>query len=214
MWKLKACSGPVAVTSSPSSPQSTWACAPGRTSNRRRGAGRGWVGLVQAGPGLADVDLHPLVVATQPMLGDQPLMDHARLQPRLGPQPGVDQAGVGVELAWARPAPGRCRQRGQSLRGQVALDGPPVMTGLPGDLRPGGPGLGERLARVQFHPLLLRADHALHPPTRQIGPYQSEDGPHDEPTEQLALADLHVKPYAQRHIKVYADSWTLAPAAT
>jgi hypothetical protein len=48
---------------------------------------------------------------------------------------------------------------------------------------------------------------SCHPPTRQVGPYQSEDGPHDEPTEQLAPADLHVKPYAKRHIKVYADTW-------
>src|SRR6266511_3431389 len=47
---------------------------------------------------------------------------------------------------------------------------------------------------------------SCHPPTRQVGPYQSEDGPHDELTEQLALADLHVKPYANRHIKVYADT--------
>jgi hypothetical protein len=47
---------------------------------------------------------------------------------------------------------------------------------------------------------------SCHPPARQVGPYQSEDGPHDEPTEQLALADRHVKPYAKRHMKVYADN--------
>jgi hypothetical protein len=47
---------------------------------------------------------------------------------------------------------------------------------------------------------------SCHPPTRQVGPYQSEDGPHDEPTEQLALTDLHVKPYAERHVKVYGDT--------
>jgi hypothetical protein len=47
---------------------------------------------------------------------------------------------------------------------------------------------------------------SCHPPTRQVGLYQSEDGAHDEPIQQLALADLHVKPYAKRHIKVYADS--------
>jgi len=35
MWKLDTRSGPVAVWISPSSPQSTWACAPGSTSNRR-----------------------------------------------------------------------------------------------------------------------------------------------------------------------------------
>jgi hypothetical protein len=50
---------------------------------------------------------------------------------------------------------------------------------------------------------------SCHPPTRQVGPYQSEDGPHDEPTDQLALTDLHVKPYAKRHMKVYADNWRL-----
>jgi len=52
---------------------------------------------------------------------------------------------------------------------------------------------------------------SCHPPTRQVGPYQSEDGPHDEPIQQLALADLHVKPYAKRHVKVYADSLVGAP---
>jgi hypothetical protein len=46
---------------------------------------------------------------------------------------------------------------------------------------------------------------SCHPPTRQVGPYQSEDGPHDELTEQLALTDLHIKPYAQQQMKVYAD---------
>jgi hypothetical protein len=46
---------------------------------------------------------------------------------------------------------------------------------------------------------------SCHPPTRQVGPFRAEDGPHDEPTEQLALTDLHVKPYAERHVKVYAD---------
>jgi hypothetical protein len=47
---------------------------------------------------------------------------------------------------------------------------------------------------------------SCHPPTRQVGPYQSEDGPHDELTEQLALTDLHIKPYAQQQMKVYADT--------
>jgi hypothetical protein len=51
---------------------------------------------------------------------------------------------------------------------------------------------------------------SCHPPTRQVAPYQSEDGPHDEPTEPLTLTGLHVKSYAKRHIKVYADS--IAPS--
>jgi len=47
---------------------------------------------------------------------------------------------------------------------------------------------------------------SCHPPARQIGPYRPEDGPHDRRTGALASADLHVKPYAKRHVKVYADN--------
>jgi hypothetical protein len=47
---------------------------------------------------------------------------------------------------------------------------------------------------------------SCHPPARQIGLYRPEDGPHDRRTGALASADLHVKPYAKRHVKVYADS--------
>ena len=47
---------------------------------------------------------------------------------------------------------------------------------------------------------------SCHPPTRQVGPYQSEDGPHDKPIQQLTPADLHGKPYPERHLKVYADT--------
>jgi integrase len=46
---------------------------------------------------------------------------------------------------------------------------------------------------------------SCHPPARQIGLYRPEDGPHDRRTGALASADLHVKPYAKRHVKVYAD---------
>src|SRR6266508_121849 len=101
MWKLDTRSGPVAVRISPSSPQSTWAWAPGRTSKRR------WN---PAGSASASVR--------------------------------------------------RARYARRVVR-EVALDGPPVIAGLPGDLRPGGPGLGQRLERAQFHPVLLREDHEL-----------------------------------------------------
>jgi hypothetical protein len=124
-------------------------------------AGRLGLGSGQAGPVLPNINLDALIVAIEPMLGDQPFMDHARLQPRLGPQPGIDQAGIRVDLARARTAPGRCRRRRRRLRREVALDGPPVMTGLPGDLRPAGPSISERLERTQFHPVLLREDHEL-----------------------------------------------------
>ena len=39
MWKLHTCAGPSAVSMKPSSPQSTWAWAPGRTSKRRWSSG-------------------------------------------------------------------------------------------------------------------------------------------------------------------------------
>jgi hypothetical protein len=68
--------------------------------------------LGQASPILSDIDLDPLVVAGEAMLGDQPLPDHARLELRLAAQPGVDQVGVRIDQARARSPPGRRRRRG------------------------------------------------------------------------------------------------------
>jgi hypothetical protein len=48
-------------------------------------AGRLGLGSGQAGPVLPNINLDALIVAIEPMLGDQPFMDHAGLQPRLGP---------------------------------------------------------------------------------------------------------------------------------
>jgi hypothetical protein len=107
--------------------------------------GRLGVGVGQASPVLPDIDLDPLVVAGEAMLGDQPLPDHAGLELRLRPQPGVDQMGVWVGLAGAGSPPDRCRQPGRRVGRQIPLDRPPVVAGLSGDLGPGRPGLGQGL---------------------------------------------------------------------
>ena len=124
-------------------------------------AGRLGLSLDQAGPVLPHIDLDPLIVTVQAVLVDQPLPDHAGLQPRLPAQPGIDQVRVRVGLPWARSPLGRRRRARARLGRQIALDGAPVITGLPGNLGPGRPGLGQRLEGTQFHPLLLREDHEL-----------------------------------------------------
>jgi hypothetical protein len=60
-------------------------------------AGRLGRRLGQAGAVLPDIDLDPLVVASEAMLGDQPLPDHAGFQLGLAAQPGVDQVGVRID---------------------------------------------------------------------------------------------------------------------
>jgi hypothetical protein len=60
-------------------------------------------------------------------------------------------------------------------------------------------GWSTRAFNAQVHPLLLREDLEL-PSSGSAGWFLA-----------LAYADLHVKPYAKRHVKVYSD--TRAPVA-
>jgi hypothetical protein len=62
-------------------------------------------------PVLAHIDLDPLVVAVEAVVGDQPLIDRDRLELRLLSKPGVDQVGVRVDLA------GTTAPAGQALAG-------------------------------------------------------------------------------------------------
>jgi hypothetical protein len=110
-------------------------------------------------PVLAHIHLDPLVVPVEPVLGDQPLVDRDRLELRLLCKPGVDEVGVRVDLARAGPTPGRRRRARARIGRQIALDRSPVVPGLPGDLGPRGPGLGQGPKGTQFHPCLLREDH-------------------------------------------------------
>jgi hypothetical protein len=96
------------------------------------------VAVVLPGEAPADLDnieLHPLVVTVKPVLGNQPLMDHAGLQPRVGGQPGIDHRRP-------RPPPGDEARRtaqpvGQpSVGRQVLPHRAPVHTDFVGDLAP------------------------------------------------------------------------------
>jgi hypothetical protein len=149
------------------------------------------VGVGQPSPVLPDIDLDPLVVAAKAVLGDQPFMDHRGLQPGLLGQPCIDQVSVRVDHAPTRSAPGRHRRCGRRVRRQVALDGAPVTAGLPGDLGPGRPGVGQGLERTEVHPPLLREDHEL-PSSGSAGWSLPTGGwPHDRRTGTLALTPTY-----------------------
>ena len=91
--------------------------------------------------GLRDIQLDPLVVAGEPVLGGQPLVDHAGLQAWVGGQPGVDHRRDRVDLARDGSLPRRRgRRTGRGIGRQVLLDGAPVHTDLIGDLAPGRAG--------------------------------------------------------------------------
>jgi hypothetical protein len=100
------------------------------------------VGLTsQALTRVGDVELDPLVVPVEAVLGDQPLMDHTRAQPRVGGQPSVDHRCDPVDLACHGAAPRRRgRWPGRGVGRQVLLDGAPVQADLIGDLCPGHAG--------------------------------------------------------------------------
>ncbi len=101
-------------------------------------------GRPQPLPGLGHVQLRSLVGATEPVVGHQALVDRGGLQPPFLGQPGVDQGGVGVDhLLPRRPAGGHRRRSIWGVGREVLLHRPPVVAGLPGDLRPGGTGVSQ-----------------------------------------------------------------------
>jgi hypothetical protein len=90
---------------------------------------------------LRHVELDPLVVAGEPVLGDQPLMDHAGLESGVGGQPGVDHRRDRVDLAGHAALPRRRgRRTGRGVGRQVLLHRAPVQADLVGDLAPGRAG--------------------------------------------------------------------------
>jgi hypothetical protein len=107
-------------------------------------ARRHGMGVGQAEPASRDINLDPLVSGSEPVLGDHPLMDHADQQLGLPSQPRRSDDYTD-QLAPTAASLGGCRWRARRLRPEVALDGAPVIAGLPGDLRSGGPSLGQRL---------------------------------------------------------------------
>lgn len=94
----------------------------------------GW-SRADALPGLAHVELHPLVGALVAVVATQAVEDHGRLQLRLPFKHLVDHRGKGVDkaglgLAHHSGRPGTC------IGLQILLHGTPIVTGLAGDLRP------------------------------------------------------------------------------
>jgi hypothetical protein len=47
---------------------------------------------------------------------------------------------------------------------------------------------------------------SCHPPARKVGPYDRRMALTTGEQNSSPYTDLHVKPYAQRHFKVYADN--------
>ena len=84
-------------------------------------------------PRLGDIHFHRLVVPGEPMLGDQPLVDHTRLQRDLPAQPGIHHTSERVDHPRLRAHPRWRRRQARRLVGEVLLDRLPVMPGLPSD---------------------------------------------------------------------------------
>jgi hypothetical protein len=106
-------------------------------------------------PGLGHVELGALVGAAEAVLGDEALVDHRGPQAAVLGQHGVDERLVVVDqLPLVGAAGGRRRRPAGGVGRQVLLHRPPVVAGLPGDLRPGGTGLSQSAIGAQIHPLL------------------------------------------------------------
>ena len=111
-------------------------------------------------PHLRDVHLHPLVVPVEAVLGDQPLVDHARLQRHVAAQPRLHHPSQRFDLPRLGSRPGRRRRRAprRFLR-EVLLHRLPVMPGHPGDLRDTHTRRAQRAETTQVHPFLRIEDH-------------------------------------------------------
>ena len=78
--------------------------------------------------------LDPLVRTGEPVLGDQPLMDHRTLDRDIRTQPRLHHTDERVNQTRLGPHPRRPRRRAdQPVLGQVLLHRPPVMLGFPPD---------------------------------------------------------------------------------
>jgi len=83
---------------------------------------------------LLNVEFDALIVAGEPVLRGQPLVDHRRLHQDLGPQHRIDQRRELVDLPGHHLATGRATRRSRRTR-EVLADRLAVQPCLPGDLR-------------------------------------------------------------------------------
>ena len=165
MWNEYTCGMPTSASRPPSSPQSTWACAPGTTSNRRcKPTQRIVVGLSQLGrdprADLGQEHLDPLIVAGEAMLGDQPLMHNSALQRDIGAEPVLDQLDKRVDQPGLTTHPGRRRRRRRRrVLGQILAHRPPVTAALAADLDIAGARFVQGAETTNVHPGLRIQDH-------------------------------------------------------
>jgi hypothetical protein len=164
------------------------------------------VGLdLESPPGLADIDLDPLVVPGEPILGHQPLIDHRGPQPRVRGQPRVDHPDERVHLPRHPPGPRGCPRRGRRrLPGQVLPRGAPVTARRRADLFPRRPGRAQRGVPPDVHPCLHRQDHGRPP---QLINWS------DAPDQRQISSYLprHQSPLRGHRSAPRSRSWPLAP---
>jgi len=131
-------------------------------------------------PSLRQEHLHPLIVAGEAVLRDQPLVDHRAFQRQLGAQPSldplherIDQPRLGAHSRW------RDRRDGGRILGQILTHCPPVTAALAANLN-------QRCARsmqgaetTNVHPGLRIQDHEQgHPSVCLLGGGQPKGDPY------------------------------------
>jgi hypothetical protein len=84
------------------------------------------VGLGQPGgdprSGFGQEHLDPLIVTAEPILGDQPLMDHRAFDGQIGAQPPLHHRYEWGDHQWLRPSPWRTDRRNRGgVLGQIGL---------------------------------------------------------------------------------------------
>ncbi len=121
--------------------------------------------LGDARPGLLNVELDPLVVAGEPVLRGQPLVDHRSLHQDFCPEHRVHQRRELVDHPRLRPPVRRPARRGcRTWCRQILADRLPVQPGLPGHLREADrPGLQQTPEAPQFQPSMRIQDHRRPP---------------------------------------------------
>lgn len=143
-------------------------------------------------PGLLQVHLHALVVAGEPVLRHQTLMDHRPLEQDLRPQHRVDQRGDLIHHPLARlTARSPLRRRNRHLTRQVLGDRAPVQ---PGRLRDLPQAHRTRLVQPAKPPQLqppMRVQHHCQPPSADPQPTTADSRP--QPC--TASTTVHSHPY-------------------
>ncbi len=131
-------------------------------------------------PRLRHVHLHPLVVAGEPVLGHQTLMDHPRPQPDVAAQPRIHHPHQRGDHPRLRAGPRRLprRQRDPVLL-QVLLHGPRVSTALAADLRITHARVVQGAETTNVHPRLRIQDHETGHPFGLV--YLAVDEPKGDP---------------------------------